>query len=196
VYSDADHTTVIGDHNGHMTQVLIKSDESDCWAGVTCSSHAPERTVVQGGPEFDNVENAGDAWGCIRTGLPCHGNGGLGSATLMGGDGADQLTVHFNSDFPGAPAQSQTISGGTGADLLNVDCTASDGSTETECPALSTLALVVHTKAFHPVLRAGRGADRIRDRIRGSVVYGGKGHDVCKVAKGVTTHGCEVVKHF
>ena len=201
IYSDADNTTVVGGMPPTTTlSALIKSDESDCWSGVTCSSHAPTGTVVMAGAEFDNVENVGDAWGCIRSSLPCDGNGGIGSATLNGGGGNDQMYFHENTDFPDAPIGQQSIHGDSGSDTLGTICTTSDGSTSTPCiepPAIVPRAVAHAVSTYHrPILYGGRGNDHITDRIRRSVVHGGKGYDVCRVAKTVTTYGCEVVKRI
>jgi hypothetical protein len=114
-----------------------------------------------------------------------------GSGTVVnGGPREDRVISYLN--------QCAVLNGGGGPDRLFMTDSL-DGSTgDALGPCISTARASSTAAASYSSLRGGRGDDEITSGNRYDHVYGGRGYDVCLVARGTLRHGvvrsCERVK--
>lgn len=114
--------------------------------------------------------------------LVIHGNDGddfmdeeTGVNTLFeGGNGNDEVQVNTAEG-------TVTLVGNDGGDTLYDQYAASNSLAATRSVATTV------------VIKGGRGNDKLKALRHSDVVRAGKGRDVCRIVKGVETHGCEKI---
>jgi hypothetical protein len=144
--------------------------------------------------------------------IPGFGTGEAAAVELYGRGGNDLLSTYvpcWDGDADDkvapdavcvAPPDGTLLTGGPGNDQVTLDEVAMDGDSTllqadstTLLQADSTTLLQAQVTRAWVVLKGGAGRDRLVAKHHRTVVYAGRGYDVCRVVRGVKHYGCEKV---